>query len=406
MGLRSPPLGRITIVEGQCAATQEREKAMWPPLRQSRTHRQGEHLNMPFHNSPAILHVAESFAGGVMAAVRDYVGSTTHLRHHILYADRPDAPIDVDDLRGFETVSRLPRTTLARVRAIRLAVRTLTPQAVHAHSSFAGAYTRAAVNSRRVPIVYTPHCYSFERTDINAWSKLTFRTIEHILSLNTSVFAACSPREASLSEWRGSKASVNFVPNLPPSGDLNNASHRSRRENGLRLVGAGRASRQKDPMFFLRAVQMVERTGVPFEAMWIGSDPGFGARGRALNIEVTGWLRREEALRKLAENDIYLHTGLWEGFPVAVLEALDAGVATVVRDVPAFAGVDLPKVAKEIDVAELALQVRGEDDTRRLWSQGVLALRDNTRDNQASVLRKVYEENSVGYRDPRFSASL
>lgn len=345
---------------------------------------------------PSILHVTESYAGGVMAAVRDYVASTPAFAHHLLFADRPDAPIDSSSFVGFQTVMRLPPGNIARILRIRSAARRLSPQAIHAHSSFAGAYTRMALNARRQRVVYTPHCYAFERADVNPVIRSAFKMVEHLLAFNTSVFAACSPREAALSRWRGSNASILFVPNLPPSGDLQRA-HRARTSHErLRLVGAGRASAQKDPAFFLRCVEHARRAGLPIQATWIGSDPGFGAAGRALDIDVTGWLSRAEALQTLERNDIYVHTGLWEGFPLAVLEALDAGVAVVVRDVPAFAGIDIPKVTTESDFVDLLIETRSEASTGQLWAQGVHSLRDNTRVNQISALQRAYGEHNVG----------
>ena len=40
------------------------------------------------------------------------------------------------------------------------------------------------------------------------------------------------------------------------------------------------------------------------------------------NIEVTGWSQREKALEQLNLIDVYLQTSLWEGLPIAVLEAM------------------------------------------------------------------------------------
>jgi glycosyltransferase involved in cell wall biosynthesis len=41
------------------------------------------------------------------------------------------------------------------------------------------------------------------------------------------------------------------------------------------------------------------------------------------NIKITGWfLDREDALTALNTIDIYIQTSLWEGLPIAVLEAM------------------------------------------------------------------------------------
>ena len=50
-------------------------------------------------------------------------------------------------------------------------------------------------------------------------------------------------------------------------------------------------------------------------------------------VEVTGLLSRKDYLDRLADFDIYLQTSLWEGMPIALMEALIAGIPAVVTDV-------------------------------------------------------------------------
>lgn len=347
-------------------------------------------------SSRAILHVSESFAGGVLAAILDYVRSTPMLSHHLVYAERADAPVGDGVLAAFATVTRLPSGHLRRVIAVRHKVGSLKPRVIHAHSSFAGAYVRLAVSSKSCPIVYTPHCYSFERGDIGPLSRRVFQAVEFGLAANTSVFAACSPREETLSRWPTSRAQIVLLPNIPPSGNISGDVRASSKSfsTPLTIAGAGRPSAQKDPQFFLSCVSAASSAGVDLKAIWIGGDPGFGAKGQDLGVEVTGWVPRSRGLEIMATADIYLHTGLWEGFPLAVLEAVSLGVATAVRDIPAFEGIDLVKIKSERDFVELIEGITELKDQQDIWRQDADALAQFTHSAQHAVLNDIYGENA------------
>ena len=95
-----------------------------------------------------VLHVAESFGGGVATALAQYASATPELEHHLLRTVRQGDYIDGGELKVFSTVNELPRNPLAARTAIREAVGSLTPSVVHAHSSFGGAYVRTSIRAR------------------------------------------------------------------------------------------------------------------------------------------------------------------------------------------------------------------------------------------------------------------
>lgn len=345
-----------------------------------------------------VLHVAESFGGGVAAAVEDYVCATPTFSHSLMYSTRPDAGLPRFPT-GLSRSIELPEGHFSRIRAIRKEVSLGRYDLIHAHSSFAGAYVRMAVSRRRTPIVYTPHCYSFERRDISPIERGLYWVAEAALSLNTTAYAACSMREKRLSAWLGSKAE--FVPNTAPRdvmerGELAEPSELARPSTDiLRVVGAGRNSKQKDIGFFLDCIVELRRAGIAVDARWIGGDETLNRIANPYGVSVSGWVTREQALIAMSQADLYIHTARWEGFPIAVLEAIALGVATVVRDISAFEGVGIPKFSMPSELSHL-ISSSPRNHLPSLLKEARDSTADYTVNRQALALKSVYSYSVDG----------
>ncbi|SMH34702.1 Glycosyltransferase involved in cell wall bisynthesis [Rathayibacter oskolensis] len=344
----------------------------------------------------AVVHIAESFAGGVSVAIQDYMRNTPERSHHLIFAQRSDAPISGSELQDFATVTPLPLGFLARIRTIRRVVSSLPDVIVHAHSSFGGAYTRLALRAKSsCPIVYTPHCYAFERRDISTLWRVAYRAVEFALSFNTSAYAACSRREETLSKWPLGRRKAVFVPNVPPRHLVPRSAFAPEdSERSLRVVGAGRFGAQKAPEFFAAAVADLRAAGHDLDALWIGGGRDDRIQGLLdqAGVRVTGWLPRESALEILVTADLYLHVARWEGFPVAVLESVALGVPTIVRAIPAFDDVALP--VKVDDPTDLRLRWSELIDPavrNRLVQESRQVLADYSDSGQARALRRIYD---------------
>ena len=79
----------------------------------------------------------------------------------------------------------------------------------------------------------------------------------------------------------------------------------------------GRISFPKNPSMFNRIAESFPE----WKFIWIG-DGDLRSALTASNIEITGWMDREEATEQLARADVFLIPSLWEGLPVALLEAM------------------------------------------------------------------------------------
>lgn len=286
--------------------------------------------------SREILHVIESFGGGSLNALLSFVRATPELAHHIVFGQREGEYAADGELALFESRTLLPRGHAAAIRAVRRRVQALQPQVVHAHSSFAGLYVRLAIrNGPAQRVVYSPHCFAFERQDLPALTRGAIRLVEQVLSYNTGSLAACSTREYALAA-RWAFGSRTFVPNVPrslaASLELRTAAPR------VSLVGAGRLSVQKDPIYFSDVVATVRETFPDLHAVWVGDgDPAEVERLKRASITVTGWLPQAEAMARLARAEVYVHSAAWEGFPLTVLEANAVSCPIVCRSIPPLA---------------------------------------------------------------------
>jgi glycosyltransferase involved in cell wall biosynthesis len=348
------------------------------------------------NDRPTLVHVAESFASGTASAIADFVRNYPDADHHLVYSLRAEAVVDPAELQRFASATAMPGGTMARIRFLRAHLRRVEHETagvviVHAHSSKAGGYVRMAVRrSARRPLLYTPHCYSFERQDLSWAARQAFRALEWVLSFNTTAVGACSPREAALSRWAASSPRVVTVPNVQPPGLPQVSMSPVIRK--LRIVGNGRLGPQKDPEFFARAFAAAVAAHPEIEGVWIGGgDTQYVDMLHEAGVEVTGWLPRHEALDVMASCDLYLHTALWEGFPISIMEAAGMGMPVVSRRRPYLAGVQMPVVIDEPE--QLAAAVTDLLDIGRLdtlrWTTAH-ALAGNNDADQGSALRDLY----------------
>jgi glycosyltransferase involved in cell wall biosynthesis len=338
-----------------------------------------------------VLHVVEAFGGGVASAIAEYVASTQDDVEHLGIA-RMRPGHDTGDATGFEVVgslrpvSRLPLAVLDVERA----VRRLRPDVVHAHSSFGGVFARTALGVPRDRVVYTPHCYAFERTDVSALARRSFVAAERLLAHRTGAVAAVSPREADLARSLGSRR-VHYVPQVVSVPD---PGPRVVPGGPPLVVTAGRVCPQKDPFFFAQVALRLHELAPGVRIEWIGAGDDDGERALArAGVEVTGWMPREKLLDRLAGADVYVHTAAWEGSPMTVLEASASGVPVVARRIPALQSLELSSLHDTPqEVAAAVLGVREGPAARAAEADAQRVRRDHTRAAQREALLQTYAD--------------
>lgn len=96
----------------------------------------------------------------------------------------------------------------------------------------------------------------------------------------------------------------------------------------LKIATLGRISLQKNPVMFNRIAESFPNV----DFIWIG-DGELRDKLTTPNIKVTGWVDNKTALNYLADTDIFILTSLWEGLPMALLEAMYMKKICIVSDV-------------------------------------------------------------------------
>lgn len=317
--------------------------------------------NMP---STRVLHVVESLESGTASAVEDYINNTPEIEHVILGSGRTST-FETTRLARIAEVIPLVGGHLARVRQIRSVVAAVRPSVVHAHSTYAGLYVRLG-HALNVPIVYTPHCYSFERRDISRLARTIFEVVEGALRARTDCVAAVSPRELKLANRFGSGRPALYVPNVSSTTSLG---RRVSNSNARVATAVGRICPQKGPEFFASAAEASRGSGWTW--LWVGGgDDRLRARLEASGVRVTGWVPRDEALTMLSEASVYVHTAGWEGAPMSLLEAAGFALPLLCRRTPALEALG---VSALFDTPEELAAAVGEVDCPSRYQWHMLA---------------------------------
>lgn len=279
-----------------------------------------------------VVHIIEALGGGVYTYFED-------LTHHfeketirqkvssfILYSDKRK---EIDPQKVAQLFAALPNKKVAMKREISpisdlKAIQTLIhelqaikPDVVHLHSSKAGVLGRIAcyfLNPKPL-IFYTPHGYAFQRTDISQNAKKMYWYIEkYFQKIFGGVTIACGDSEFELAKQLGKAEMIrNGIAITTIQNYLQPVSNEK-----LTIGIAGRITAARNPKLFNAIAQQFPE----YQFVWIG-DGEERNQITAPNIKITGWfLEKKQVYEQINALDVYFQTSLWEGLPIAVLEAM------------------------------------------------------------------------------------
>ncbi|MFI5363084.1 MAG: glycosyltransferase [Elusimicrobiota bacterium] len=295
-----------------------------------------------------------------------------------------------------------PLSDLKAFRRLYRLFRDQRPDIVHAHSSKAGFLARIAAWAAGVKrVYYSPRGYSFLQTDNPIVLRKFYRFLESFAS-SFGEIVAVSDSEAALARKLGpDRVRVVKDAYLGDLEKLGRDGMKSRKEGAL-VCAAGRLTFARNPEAFVRLAQRLTDARNGVKLMWIGGGElqplvqemilDLGLTGK---VEVTGWLPHEEALRRLAQADVFVHYSRWDAIPNAVLEAMASGLPVVASDIPGNRGLVRPQengslAATEIELLEKTLALVDDPALRaRLGAVGRAQVRAEY--SRERLLREISE---------------
>lgn len=274
-----------------------------------------------------ILFVVEAMGGGVFTYIVELANELVNFYDiYIAYATRTQTPENYKDyfdkrihLIKVESFVRSIdcKNDFKAFFEIKKIANEIQPDIIHLHSSKAGALGRIAFGSRKVPVFYTPHGYSFLMEDTSPIKRKIYRAIERLCGKTGCTVISCSEGEHKETLSLTSKAV--YVNNGINIKKLENLIKQCDIENGhdFTVFTLGRICYQKNPELFNKIA-----TALPnIKFVWIG-DGDMKDKLTSPNIEVTGWVNRQDALRYALNANAFILTSLWEGLPISLLEAM------------------------------------------------------------------------------------
>lgn len=293
--------------------------------------------------------VAPMAAGGLRAHVRMLAAGLRERGIDVAVAGPARAALDVAGTRRASVeITGRPRPGDAKaVLALRRLLAASRPDAVHAHGMRAGALTALALAGRpardRPGLLVTVHNAP---PDGGGTARLVYLALERVVARRADLVLAVSSDLERRMRAAGARAVERaLVPAAAAPSD--NSNKRAVPDDGRPLVLAvGRLAPQKDFATLIDAAAAWQHL-VPRPRLLIAGDGPLRAdlearaAERQVDAEFPG--RRDDIGDLLARASVFVMPSRWEGQPLALQEALAAGVPVVASDaggIPDLAGRD------------------------------------------------------------------
>jgi glycosyltransferase involved in cell wall biosynthesis len=279
----------------------------------------------------------------------------------------------------FECIEHMGRSINARndllaVRSLRRKIKEFAPDLVSTHASKAGALGRVACAGLRIPVLYTPHCWSF----VDGFPKAgLYLWIERFLAPFASRIITVCEQERRFGLERGvGKASKTICIHNGVVDFESRPGVSAEQQSDLapRILMVARFEEQKDQQLLLKAI--ADNLDLDWHLTFVGDGP-YKKRcedlARKLGIEdrVTFAGYSDRVDEYLAGSDLFALITHWEGFPRSILEAMRAGLPVIVSDVggcsESVSDGETGRVVRHGDQQDLADALRDllTDDERR-----------------------------------------
>ncbi|MBR0149782.1 MAG: glycosyltransferase [Synergistaceae bacterium] len=202
----------------------------------------------------------------------------------------------------------------------------ISPDIIHLHSSIAGFFGRIAFNGRNNTVIYTPHGYAHVLSGPCVKSRI-YRFVEKLLGYRNCITLTCCASEDEEAKTLTSRtAYIETGLNISElSRTLSNI--QPTKHERFTVFSLGRIVRQKRPDVFNKIAELVPEA----KFIWIGGGP-LSYELTAPNIEITGWMPREEALAIAKGADAFVLCSYGEAIAMSLLENMYLEKLTLVSN--------------------------------------------------------------------------
>lgn len=287
-----------------------------------------------------IIHVTESMGGGVIRVLEQLVEVQNRegLETTITYLERQDTP-PISELQKLFPGSNLNCVGKSGILGFwnlfsYLVLSNFEDEVlIHFHSSWAGFIGRiSSYNPRIKKTFYSPHGYSFLRTDVGRIPKFAFKSIEGLLSkYSSTVTIAYGSAEYAIAKKIGDKQ-VRFAKHYSEfQNEMRQEPEVKRDSSHLRILTIGRISAAKRPDRF---AYLAGKFAGQHLWIWVGEGERKRFKFEGSGITVTGWLGRLEVGQQMAKGDLFLLLSDWEGLPFSAIDALSFGLPIILWEFP------------------------------------------------------------------------
>ena len=348
-----------------------------------------------------ILYVVEAMGGGVFTYIVDLANELVNeFDMHIAYAVRPQTPsnykeyfdkrIHLIEVKSFCREIK-PAQELKAIKEVKTIAEEVKPDIIHLHSSKAGVIGRIAFNGKDIPLFYTPHGYSFLMANYKPAKRIMFKAIETVMAKRNCTTISCSLGEHQ--ETLKMTKNATYVNNAINVADLRRSLDKVEKKNHpFTVFTLGRICYQKNPALFNSIAEKMPDT----KFLWIG-DGDLREELKSKNIEITGWVNREEALKRSMNADVFVLTSLWEGLPISLLEAMYMKKLCVVSDVIGNRDVihngGNGYVCSDVDEFVKAIEERKEEYVEKAYQD---LLENYEVKGQAARYAEIYSRSLIG----------
>lgn len=358
----------------------------------------------------AFLVTRSDQVGGSHIHVRDLAVALQGDGHKVAVFIGGDGPV-IEHFEGFGlnvvTIPSMQRNIapLQDVKAyseLKKEISLFDPDLVTTHSSKAGFLGRLIARRLKKPVMFTAHGWAF--TDGKSSVKRTiYKMLERSVVPITDQIIAVSDydRKLAMKHLNLGEDQIQTIYNGMPDIDESMMAHQEN-QDPVNIVMVARFDPPKDQQELLRAVPDIENIHVHF----VGDGP---FREEAENLaeelgvrdQVTFWGELDSADKVYAQAQIFVLISNWEGFPLSTLEAMRAGLPTIVSDVggapEAVEEGETGYAIKKGDVQALRLAIKElADDVEKRKKMGHAARK---RYEELYTFKHMYDETVAVYED-------